>query len=130
MPNNNLKLHKVNQDKGVMKQIDKQLREVNPKSLLLLVQDNFIIDGHSRWLVAWNTKDTLEVFKVNMDADKLLKLVKNFPKTTYKDIYTEELYDFDKDKIMKSTVAIPRIWNYEYRWTNEKSCTKCNRTIR
>ena len=93
-------------DKGVMKQIDKQLRG-EPRKPVIASQDNFIIDGHHRWLVAWNTKDTLEVFKVNIDADDLLKLVKNFPKTTYKDIYTEELYDFDKDKPMQSTVAVP-----------------------
>jgi len=93
-------------DKGVMKQIDKQLRG-EPRKPVIASQDNFIIDGHHRWLVAWNTKDTLEVFKVNIDADDLLKLVKNFPKTTYKDIYTEELYDFDKEKPMQSTVAVP-----------------------
>ena len=77
------------------------------KKPVIASNDNFIIDGHHRWLVAWNTGDTLEVFKVNIDADELLKLVKNFPKTTYKDIYTEELYDFDKDEPMKSTVAVP-----------------------
>ena len=63
-------------DKGVMKQIDKQLRG-EPRKPVIASQDNFIIDGHHRWLVAWNTKDTLEVFKVNIDADDLLKLVKN-----------------------------------------------------
>ena len=93
-------------DKGVMKQIDKQLRGEARKPVIAS-QDNFIIDGHHRWLVAWNTGDTVDVFKVNMDADKLLKLVKEFPKTTYKDIYTEELYDFDKDAPRKSTVAVP-----------------------
>jgi len=93
-------------DKGVMKQIDKQMRG-EPRKPVIASQDNYIIDGHHRWLVAWNTKDTLEVFKVNIDADELLKLVKNFPKTTYKDIYTEELYDFDKEKPMQSTVAVP-----------------------
>jgi len=93
-------------DKGVMKQIGKQMRG-EPRKPVIASQDNFIIDGHHRWLVAWNTKDSVDVFKVNMDADKLLELVKKFPKTTYKDIYTEELYDFDKDKPMQSTVAIP-----------------------
>ena len=93
-------------DKGVMKQIDKQMRG-EPRKPVIASQDNFIIDGHHRWLVAWNTKDSVDVFKVNMDADKLLKLVKKFPKTTYKDIYTEELYDFDKEQPMKSTVAVP-----------------------
>ena len=93
-------------DKGVMKQIRKQMAG-EPRKPIIASQDNFIIDGHHRWLVAWNTKDSVDVFKVNMDADKLLALVKKFPKTTYKDIYTEELYDFDKDEPMKSTVAIP-----------------------
>jgi len=78
-----------------------------PRKPVIASQDNYIIDGHHRWLVAWNTKDSLDVFKVNINADKLLKLVKDFPKTTYKDIYTEDLYDFDKDEPMKSTVAVP-----------------------
>ena len=93
-------------DKGVMKQVDKQMRG-EPRKPVIASQDNYIIDGHHRWLVAWNTKDSLDVFKVNINADKLLKLVKDFPKTTYKDIYTEELYDFDKEQPMKSTVAVP-----------------------
>ena len=93
-------------DKGVEKQLMKYIKG-EPKKPVIASNDNFIIDGHHRWLVAWNTGDTLEVFKVNIDADELLKLVKNFPKTTYKDIYTEELYDFDKDEPNKSIVAVP-----------------------
>ena len=93
-------------DAGVEKQLMKYIKG-EPKKPVIASEDNFIIDGHHRWLVAWNTGDTLEVFKVNIDADELLKLVRNFPKTTYKDIYTEELYDFDKDDPMKSTVAVP-----------------------
>jgi len=93
-------------DKGVEKQLMKYIKG-EPKKPVIASNDNFIIDGHHRWLVAWNTGDTLEVFKVNIDADELLKLVKNFPKTTYKDIYTEDLYGFDKDQPMKSTVAVP-----------------------
>ena len=93
-------------DAGVEKQLQK-MQDGAPKKPVIASQDNYIIDGHHRWLVAWNTKDAVEVFKINMDADELLKLVKAFPKTTYKDIYTEELYDFDKDEPMKSTVAVP-----------------------
>ena len=93
-------------DAGVEKQLMKYIKG-EAKKPVIASNDNFIIDGHHRWLVAWNTGDTLEVFKVNIDADELLKLVRNFPKTTYKDIYTEELYDFDKDQPMKSIVAVP-----------------------
>ena len=93
-------------DAGVEKQLQK-MQDGKPKKPIIASEDNYIIDGHHRWLVAWNTKDSVEVFKVNMNADELLKLVKAFPKTTYKDIYTEELYDFDKEAPMKSTVAVP-----------------------
>ena len=93
-------------DAGVEKQIRKYIKG-EPKKPVIASQDNYIIDGHHRWLVAWNTGDTLEVYKVNIDADDLLNLVKNFPKTTYKDIYNEDLYDFDKEQPMKSTVAVP-----------------------
>ena len=93
-------------DKGVVKQALKQLRG-EPRKPVIASEDNFIIDGHHRWLLAWNTGDSVDVFKVNKPADELLKLVKKFPKTTYKDIYTEELYDFDKEQPMKSTVAVP-----------------------
>ena len=93
-------------NKGVVKQALKQLRG-EPRKPVIASEDNFIIDGHHRWLLAWNTGDSVDVFKVNKPADELLKLVKKFPKTTYKDIYTEELYDFDKEQPMKSTVAVP-----------------------
>jgi len=93
-------------DAGVERQLQK-MQDGKPKKPIIASQDNYIIDGHHRWLVAWNTRDAIEVFKVNMDADELLALVKKFPKTTYKDIYTEELYDFNKDEPNKSIVAVP-----------------------
>ena len=78
-----------------------------PKKPVIASQDNYIIDGHHRWLVAMNTRDSVEVFKIDIDADELLDLVRKFPKVTYKDIYTEELYDFNKDEPNKSIVAVP-----------------------
>ena len=93
-------------DKGVMKQIDKQISG-QPRKPIIASQDNYIIDGHHRWLVAWNTRDSVDVFKVNINAEELLKLVKDFPKVTYKDIYTEKIDKFDKDEPTKSTVVVP-----------------------
>ena len=93
-------------DAGVVKQLQKFIDGAKKKPVIAS-QDNYIIDGHHRWLVAWNTGDTIDVFKVDIDADELLDLVRKFPKVTYKDIYTEELYDFDKDQPMKSIVAVP-----------------------
>ena len=91
---------------GVERQLDK-MQAGKPKKPVIASQDNYIIDGHHRWLVALNTRDSVEVFKIDIDADELLDLVRKFPKVTYKDIYTEELYDFNKDEPNKSIVAVP-----------------------
>jgi len=91
---------------GVERQLAK-MQAGTPKKPVIASQDNYIIDGHHRWLVAMNTRDSVEVFKIDIDADELLDLVRKFPKVTYKDIYTEELYDFNKDEPNKSIVAVP-----------------------
>lgn len=91
---------------GVERQLAK-MQAGTPKKPVIASQDNYIIDGHHRWLVALNTRNSVEVFKIDIDADELLDLVRKFPKVTYKDIYTEELYDFNKDEPNKSIVAVP-----------------------
>ena len=107
MPANQLKATQGEFSKdGVERQLAK-MQAGKPKKPVIASQDNYIIDGHHRWLVAMNTRDSVEVFKIDIDADELLDLVRKFPKVTYKDIYTEELYDFNKDEPNKSIVAVP-----------------------
>ena len=53
------------------------------------------LTGTIRWLVALNTGDTVDVFRVNMPGQELLQLVKEFPKVTYKDIYNERPVQVD-----------------------------------
>ena len=107
MPANQLKATQGEFSKdGVERQLAK-MQAGTPKKPVIASQDNYIIDGHHRWLVAMNTRDSVEVFKIDIDADELLDLVRKFPKVTYKDIYTEELYDFNKDEPNKSIVAVP-----------------------
>ena len=48
-------------DAGVMKQIRKQMAG-EPRKPIIASQDNYIIDGHHRWLVAWNTRDSVDLF--------------------------------------------------------------------
>ena len=81
-------------DQGVEKQL-KKLMNKEPKKPVIASSDDYIIDGHHRWLVALNTGDTVEVFRVNMPGQELLQLVKEFPKVTYKDIYNERLVQVD-----------------------------------
>jgi hypothetical protein len=49
--------------------------------------DGYIIDGHHRWLVASNTGQDLNVNQVNLPAEELYSLAKNFSKVYYKDVY-------------------------------------------
>ena len=69
--------------------IAKQRAKSGPRKPVIASSDNYIIDGHHRWLVALNYDDTVDVIRINMPVRELLKLVLEFPKTYYKDIYTE-----------------------------------------
>ena len=69
--------------------ITKQRAKKGPRKPVIASSDNYIIDGHHRWLVALNYDETVDVIRVNMTVHELLKLVKEFPQTYYKDIYNE-----------------------------------------
>ena len=69
--------------------VEKALRKRKLKKASIVSSDNYIIDGHHRWVAALNTGQDVDIIRVNMPAKELLKLVKDFSKTTYKDIYTE-----------------------------------------
>ncbi len=69
--------------------IERQSKKTGSRKPVIVSSDNYIIDGHHRWLVALNFEDTVDVIRVNMPVNQLLKLVLEFPKTYYKDIYTE-----------------------------------------
>tara|TARA_B100000886_G_scaffold340286_1_gene308950 strand:+ start:1012 stop:4305 length:3294 start_codon:yes stop_codon:yes gene_type:complete len=75
-------------DVGVAKQLLKDL-EGKPTKPVLISSDNWIVDGHHRWLVSKNTGSQVEVYRISLPVQHLLKLLKEFPKTHYKDIYTE-----------------------------------------
>jgi len=69
--------------------IEKALMKQHIKKPSIVSSDNYIIDGHHRWLAAMNTGQKVDIFRVDKPGKELLQLVKDFPKTTYKDIYTE-----------------------------------------
>ena len=69
--------------------IAKQRAKGGARKPIIASSDNYIIDGHHRWLVALNYDETVDIIRVNMPVRELLKLTLEFPKTYYKDIYTE-----------------------------------------
>ena len=73
--------------------VERQLRKVidgGPKKDIIISGDNYVIDGHHRWIVAKNTGAKVNVLKIDIPAKKLLDIVRKFDKTSYKDIYTEK----------------------------------------
>jgi hypothetical protein len=76
-------------DKGIIKQIEKNLDQgINTKAIIVS-EDDYVLDGHHRWLVASNTGNDLDIYRINMPAYELYDLVKGFEKTYYKDMYDE-----------------------------------------
>ena len=69
--------------------VEKALIKNKLKKASIVSSDNYIIDGHHRWIAALNTGSEIDIIRVNISGKELLELVKKFDKTTYKDIYTE-----------------------------------------
>ena len=85
--------------------VEKALMKRNIEKPIIASSDNYIIDGHHRWLAAVNTGQQVVIFRVSMPVQKLLKLTRQFSKTTYKDIYNEadEINGSLVDKFLKAT---------------------------
>jgi hypothetical protein len=79
-------------DEGVAKMMSKKggNNGTTRKKPLLVSADNYIIDGHHRWLASYNLGETVPIFKFSIPVKKLLQLVRDFRHTTYKDIYNEQ----------------------------------------
>ncbi len=75
--------------KGVEKQI-KKLAKDGIKKPVIASSDDYIMDGHHRWLVALNTRDSVDIYRVNKPGKELLDLLLAFPKVYFKDIYNED----------------------------------------
>lgn len=71
--------------KGLMDAIEAGKLKKEP---ILVSKDNYVIDGHHRWLAFSNLGRDLTVYQVNTNADKLIALMKSYPKS-----FTEKLYE-------------------------------------
>lgn len=57
---------------------------------IIVSSDNYIIDGHHRWLGAYNVGGDINIYKANVKVDDLLQAVKDFPKSFTKTINESE----------------------------------------
>lgn len=74
---------------GVEKQLQKMLDKNDGYKPLIASSDDYIIDGHHRWVVAKNIRQPLTVFKADIPMKELMALTLKFPKVYFKDIYNE-----------------------------------------
>lgn len=72
-----------------LKGMIKAIRKKRIKKPLITSDDDYIIDGHHRWLSVMSTKprSNMKIIRVNVPVMQLLQLVRDFPKTTYRDVY-------------------------------------------
>jgi hypothetical protein len=78
-------------DAGVEKMMQKKgvTSDGKDKKPLIVSSDFYIIDGHHRWLAAYNMDETVPIMQISLPVRKLFQLVKDFKHTTYKDIHEE-----------------------------------------
>lgn len=53
---------------------------------IIVSKDNYVVDGHHRWIAHQNAKMMIPVVKANVNMKKLLRVTHEFPKVTYKGI--------------------------------------------
>lgn len=58
---------------------------------IIVSSDNYIIDGHHRWLGAVNVGGDINIYKANVKVDELLNAVREFPKSFTKNINEEKV---------------------------------------
>lgn len=82
------KLKATQSDFNVDKIIDKisNIKTLGKAKPLIVSSDNYIIDGHHRWLAAKNVGGSIDVMQSNVKVKELLKHVYSFPKTFTKGI--------------------------------------------
>jgi GTP-sensing pleiotropic transcriptional regulator CodY len=56
---------------------------------IIVSSDNYIIDGHHRWLGAYNVNCDIHIYHANVNINDLLDAVKQFPKSYTKNINEE-----------------------------------------
>lgn len=59
---------------------------IKEKSGIIISNDNYVLDGHHRWIVAYNKGIKIKVLKVDLPILELMRLAKSFEETTYQPV--------------------------------------------
>lgn len=98
-------------DAGVEKMMQKKgvTSDGKDKKPLIVSSDYYIIDGHHRWLAAYNMDETVPIMQISLPVKKLFQLVKDFKHTTYKDIHEEATLQPGTDAWFKHWFSRPKL---------------------
>jgi hypothetical protein len=56
------------------------------KNGIIISNDDYVLDGHHRWIVAYNKKQKIKVIRVDLPILELMRLSKTFEKIPYKPV--------------------------------------------
>lgn len=74
-------------DQGVVKSLKKIRDNNDSKKEIIISRDNYVMDGHHRWIAHTNAGKPINVIQIDMDSERLLKMMKSYNKVGFKDIY-------------------------------------------
>jgi hypothetical protein len=76
----------------------------NTLSGVIISSDNYVLDGHHRWLAHYNQDKKIEVVRVDMPILELMRLVKTFNNTHYKDVntFSESIKSVVRESLLKN----------------------------
>lgn len=108
MQKNGGKVSKEKLKASIIKPIQKEIRadvvkgfaKKSPEKLkkpLIVSKDNYLLDGHHRWLALLNQDKDIEVdvVKIGLPMKKLLDVARKFPKVVFKDMGNKKFDDID-----------------------------------
>jgi len=70
------------------------------KNGIIISNDDYVLDGHHRWIVAYNKNQKIKVIRVDLPILELMRLAKSFEETTYKPI-TESVKNVIRETLRK-----------------------------
>jgi hypothetical protein len=109
---NDLKATQGQFDKSKIKDM---LDKVDSGSLddkpIIISKDNYVMDGHHRWLAFVNLNRDMQVFRVNLNAKELLQKMNEYPKTFNKKLY--EWFEFVCERDVCPVLTVGQMREFE-----------------
>jgi hypothetical protein len=78
---------------------------------IVISKDNYVMDGHHRWLAFTNLNRDMQVFQVNLNAKELLQKMSEYPKTFNKNLY--EWFDLICEKDGCPIITVGQMKQFE-----------------